>query len=84
MNNPLIVLSGFTAALVLVRVSYLRGRGRIERRTAKRLLAVTPPIATVLMALSVGSWAAVLPLFIFGGLIGLLAAATVDQFWHPI
>lgn len=84
MHNPFVVLIASMAALVLVGTSYLRGRERIERRAARRILAITPPVATVLMALFAGSVAAVLPLFIFGGVIGLLAAATVDQFWHPI
>ena len=84
MHNPTIVLIGFTTAAILVGICFLRSRDRIERRVAQRMLALIPPTATLLMAIVAGSKAAALPLFIFGGVIGLLAALSVDQFWYPI
>ncbi len=81
MHTVAIVLVAAAAAGMMGGTWYLAARGRLARRRGRILLAGTPPLACVALAVLSGTPAALVPLLLFGGLIGLCAALGDRRLW---
>ncbi len=81
MHTVAIVLIAAAAAGTMGGTWYRAARGLLDRRRRRALLALAPPLACVALAVLSGTPQALVPLALFGGLLGLCAATSDHRLW---
>ncbi len=81
MHTVAIVLVAAAAAGTMGGTWYRAARGLLDRRRRRALLAITPPLACVALAGLSGTPEALVPLVLFGGLLGCCAAMSDHRLW---